>query len=137
LKGDRIYYKAGYKYQLHDTYQIQTKIYPGVDVRCDYISLNRQGVLMIFKGYAWNGCSGPTVDDKTNQRASLVHDSLYQLLENALLPQSCRKQADDLFYDILREDGMWLLRAKYYWFAVRKFGRGAAAPKPEKILIAP
>jgi hypothetical protein len=138
MKGDKIKYKAGYKYQLHESFSVWTKITAGINVKSDFIRLDCNGLLTILAGYAWNGCSGPTIDDKTNMRAGCVHDALYQLMEDGDLDLNVwRDDADRLFYDILREDGMLILRAKYYYFAVRQFGKGSATPKPEKVLIAP
>jgi hypothetical protein len=43
--------------------------------------------------------------------------------------------ADDLFYDILREDGMSYIRAKIWHNAVKNLGASAASPKAVKTII--
>ena len=78
--------------------------------------------LNVHKGYAWDGASGPTIDDNSNYRASLVHDVLYQCIREGFLDKSFRPIADRVFYDILREDGMPRWRAMYYYAAVRLLG---------------
>lgn len=75
MKYDKIKYRAGYKYQLVSDYIIETKIL-GYNIDTKYIKLFPDGKLTIIEGYAWDGCSGPTKDDKTNMRGGLVHDAL-------------------------------------------------------------
>jgi hypothetical protein len=113
-------YKGGYKYQLQRGYRQSLIPAPDADIS-DYISL-KSGTLSIAKGYAWDGPSGPTIDTKNFMRGSLVHDALYQLLREEKLPQGCREVADKLLYDLCRQDGMWWLRAKIVYYAVRWFG---------------
>jgi hypothetical protein len=97
------------------------------------------GDLIINAGYSWDGCSGPTWDDKTNMRAGLVHDALYQLIREGRLAENHRKFADEELYRICREDGMNFIRAWLYLKAVRNFGAGAARPNtdPYPVQIAP
>ena len=117
-----------YKYELTRKVRCATNI-RGRNLLTDYIWLLDNGALMLFKGYAWDGCSGPTIDDDTNMKAGLVHDALYQLIRLGELPQSERKKVDELFYRILRENGMSWLRAKLYYRAVRMFGGRFCRPK--------
>lgn len=119
---NKIYYKDGYKHQLVTNYTIQTEITPPTDEAIDtqFIQLDKKGVLTIRAGYAWDGASGPTWDNLKVKRASLVHDALYQLLRQAYLDREIwRRPIDKLFYDILREDGLWLVRARVWYRAVR------------------
>jgi len=78
--------------------------------------------LTIHEGYAWDGASGPTIDTKSFMRGSLVHDALYQLISTKKLGKEHRRDADKVLYRICREDGMSWFRAKYVYYAVRKFG---------------
>ena len=89
-----------------------------------YINLF-QGELTIYKYYAWDGASGPTIDDKTNMRASLFHDALYQLMREGHLDKSYRKYADQLFRQMCLEAGMGKFRAWYYYTSVRVLGGGS------------
>lgn len=131
-----MHYKKGYKYQLAETETLKVSgIYAWVTH--DWIRL--EGCrLWILKGYAWDGCSGPTWDDKTNMTAGLVHDALYQLMREGLLPQTAKAAADEMLYRLCIKNGMWEFRARYYLWAVKKFGRKSTDPKSErKLLTAP
>lgn len=128
-------WKDGYKYQLYEDYTITIPIQPGQGefTSGPFIRLYPTGLLKIKAGYAWDGCSGPTIDDKTNMTAGLVHDALYQLIRNDVLPEvPFRKMADDLLKKLCLENGMGSMRAWYYHLAVRKFG-GSAIEKPKEI----
>ena len=126
-----IKYKDGYKYQLAETYSVKVGITPSSAVRHEYISLSQHGFLTISKGYAWDGPSGPTIDTKNFMRGSLVHDALYQLIGEGLLPLDDREKADRELRRICIEDGMSEARAWWVYQAVRIFGNTAAAT-PEK-----
>ena len=123
---ERIKHKS-YKYRLLKSYRIFINLVGNVNTK--YFSL-KNGWLTVKKGYAWDGCSGPSIDTKTNMRGGLVHDTLYQMLRDGYLPQGHghRKFADKLFKKILLQDGMFILRAEYYYFGVRKFGAKYARP---------
>lgn len=130
-----IKYKEGYKYQLVEEYIQETDI-TGFHIESDYVRLFTDGALVISKGYAWDGASGPTYDSKSSMRASLVHDALYQLcgLNSNLL--KFRDYADTLLYNICVEDGMWRFRAWIWKKGVNWFG-SKAAEECDTILIAP
>ena len=119
MKGDRIRYRRGYKYQLCNDYRVQTEIRPDYDIETEFVQLDRVGVLTIRHGYAWDGPSGPTVDTRNFMRASLVHDALAGLLRDAYLERSV------WFTPINRElqkicikDGMWRIRAWWVFVGV-------------------
>lgn len=131
------YYQGGYKYQLALDYSLQTKIIPPVAVHHDYFMLDKTGFLVIRKGYAWDGASGPTIDTSDSMRGSLVHDVFYQMIGHKLLPLEFRDDADYLFYDILREDGMADFRAWAWLRAVRTFGEGPAKADEKPLMVAP
>jgi len=118
-----------YKYQLMADYHITVDAYPDELINTPFISLTIAGDLHIKKGYCWDGCSGPTIDDPTNMRAGLIHDCLYQCMRTGLLDQDYRKYADGLFREICLIDGMPKYRAWYYYHAVRKFAGSCARPK--------
>ena len=96
----KIYYKSGFKYQLDRHYVHQLKLNPNVVIDTKYISIDKNGLLIILEGYAWDGASGPTYDSKNSMRASLVHDALYQLMRMGLLVSGYRDEADNEFYDM-------------------------------------
>ena len=127
-----IKYKSGYKYQLVEEYQVQTRVIPKEDIKTEYIDLYTDGKLVIKKGYAWDGPSGPTIDTANFMRGSLVHDALYQLLRQEHIDEKWRKEADDELKRICREDGMSKIRAWWVHLAVRKWGGTAADPALKK-----
>ncbi len=120
-----IKYKEGYKYQLAETYVQDTDIFD-YEISSDFIELKKDGMLVIKKGYAWDGASGPTYDSKSSMRASLVHDALYQLMRLNPYLINYRDYADTLLYNICIEDGMWRTRAWAWKKAVNWFGKNAA-----------
>lgn len=137
MNGDKITYRGGYKYQLLATYRIQTGIETNLPsaVGNDWVRLYPSGFLEIEQGYAWDGASGPTIDTKDTMRGSLVHDALYQLIREGSLGMPMKAVADSLFRSILREDGMDVFRAGYYYLGV-KVGGGKAlkgGPRPPEV----
>ena len=112
-----------YKYQVVEKDEdFPTKIYPDEHIINHFLVLKKNGLLIVRKGYCWDGPSGPTIDTKTFMRGSLVHDALYQLINNNKISRSYRKQADELLrcYCLLAK--MKRLRAWYVYWAVRFFG---------------
>ena len=81
--------------------------------------------IIVKPGYCYDGTSGPTIDTENTMRGSLVHDVLYQMMRESVIPVGCVTYADNLFHQILLEDGMSRFRAWYYfqgvnnWFAHR------------------
>ena len=131
---NRIAYKAGYAYQLHDTYIHATGI-KGFVIGAGYCALDFDGTLTIPKGYAWDGASG-AVDTPDFMRGSLVHDCLYQLIGEDLLPFSYRRAADKLLIAICKEDGMWAPRRWWVMLAISTFG-ASAVEHNNPVLFAP
>lgn len=140
----------GYKYQLAETYEIQLPpaflpMIPKVGVAHPdgrpILSLSGAGLLRIAERYSWDGPSGPTIDTPNFMRGSLVHDALYQLIRERLLPIQAKDLADRLLQRICREDGMSAARAWYVYQGVRWFAGEAAAPRSQEpideILVAP
>ena len=81
-----------------------------------------KSVIAIRDSYAWDGASGPTIDTKDTMVASLVHDALWQLIEEGHLPEKYRKQANSEFYAILIASGVPRWRARLWYWAVSKLG---------------
>ena len=119
----------GYKYESLETETVMTDI-TGMEIDTPYITLWPSGQLFIKERYAWDGASGPTWDDKTNMRGSLIHDALYQLIREGHLGRAkWRKYADELLRDICIEDGMNKWRAGLWYWAVRTFGVKYSLPE--------
>ena len=134
----RIFYKAGYKYQLHQDYVQAVPVAPDFPVFTPYLTLTSSGVLKIAAGYAWDGPSGPTVDSKNFMRGSLVHDALYQLIRLGKLPLETKQVADELLHAMCLEDGMSRIRASWVLLGVRLGGGASLLPEAEpEVLSAP
>lgn len=122
-----IYYRSGFKYQLDKNYDFQLYKLEFLDgYKGDYFSVTKSGFLTIFRGYAWDGPSGPTIDTDDFMRGSLIHDVLYQLLGLGVIKMAFRRQCDKILQDICLEDGMLPLRAWYVYNAVRMAGGNVA-----------
>ncbi|MCP4344816.1 MAG: DUF1353 domain-containing protein [Desulfobacterales bacterium] len=117
-----------YKYQLTEEYSIQIPIYDS-KVNEKYFALTELGKLTIKENYCWDGPSGPAPDLPCMMRASLVHDVLYQLMRERHLGLGWRKQADKLFRDICKKDGLNPLAADFAYWVLRKFGEFATRPE--------
>lgn len=90
----------------------------------NYLSLTNDGWLKIYRGYSWDGASGPfTINNKTIRRGSSVHDPLFQFMRLGLLPRNLFfHPANRAFRRICLEDGMTRFRAYYVFRAVERFG---------------
>lgn len=129
----RIWYRAGYEYQLASDYVVKVAVEPLEPIVAMFLELTTAGVLLIRAGYAWDGPSGPALDTKNFMRGSLVHDALYQLMrEGHLAPARWRAVADAELRRICREDGMSAIRAWWVYQGVRFGGGPAADPTGEK-----
>lgn len=99
------------------------------------LEIRPDGTVRIPAGYAWDGCTPKfalwdivigTPDGMPNQEtkkpkayyASLLHDALYQFLDDGLPLR--REQADQLFLELLTRDGF--APRQLYYRAVRLFG---------------
>lgn len=111
-----------YKYTVEIECTVETKLKPNVTASVGHLLITDGGRLKIRKGYAWDGASGPAMDTKNFMRASLVHDALYQLIREGILPTSKRKKADKLLREMCLADGMSRPRAWWVYRAVRAFG---------------
>jgi hypothetical protein len=129
-------YRDGYKYQLTETLEYQLPRwfpYPASGIDTDYVFVSQSGLMVIRAGYASDGPSGPTIDTKNFMRGAFIHDALYQLIRLGHLNRdTARPAADRVLYTILREDGMWWMRARWVYWGVRLGAATAADPGSEK-----
>ena len=134
MARDEIRYRSGYKYQLVEEYLLTVSVTPDDAVEVDeFIDLSTEGVLVIKKGYAWDGPSGPTIDTKNFMRGSLVHDALYQLMRaERLSKDQWREEADLELKRICLKDGMSRIRAWWVHRGVRLGGDPSASPESRK-----
>lgn len=117
-----------YKYTLFEDYPFQTDLRPSYAISTKFIDLNSSGLLTIKRNYAWDGASGPAFDTKNIMRGSLVHDALYQLMREKLIPLEKREYADWLLREICIEDGMSKIRADWVYLGVDIFGASSTRP---------
>lgn len=120
-----------YKYQLVEDYEVMTPIKNHTIIE-KLIELHPDGRMLIKKGYAWDGPSGPTLDTPSFMRGSLVHDVFYQFMRMELLDISYRDKTDRLIRTMCIEDGMSRIRAGWVYWALRLFAGRAAAPGTQK-----
>ena len=131
---DSIEYKGGYKYQLVKEARFHTNIKPRNSIQTDFIYLRSDGHLVVKKGYAWDGATG-TRDINAIMRGSVAHDAIFQLARMGLLDQKWFDEANRMFLDICKQDGMsWGRR----WLVERgintPFCRAAFSVKNKKVV---
>ena len=121
-------YSKGYKYQLEEMLIVKTTIYPDEIIDYSGIRLLNTGILILAKGFAWDGASG-AIDTENSMKAACCHDAFYKLLRQGLLRLSYRPLIDQFFYEELLKAGMCKIRAKLWLRAVRKLAEKAAVVK--------
>lgn len=131
------YTPGNWKYRLLDDESFATGIEIPIEATTQFITMQTNGELLVRKGYAWDGPSGPTIDTKSFMRGSLFHDVGYQLMREAKVPIDRLKLFDQLLVDICELDGMWSWRRRWVYRGVRIGGGPHANPKPIKVLRAP
>ena len=110
-----------YKYRLLEDEEFDTGI-TGIYASTEYLTIFDTGLMVVKKGYCWDGASGPTLDTEDTMRASLGHDALYQMISLGILSKAHREAADKLLRKWLIEDGMVHARAQLWYEGVRAFG---------------
>jgi hypothetical protein len=113
-------------------------IIPDKPIVTQFLELDMQGNLLIKKGYAWDGGSGPTWDTLSVKRPSLIHDGGYQLLREGLISMRFRIIFDCLLRFTMIEDKAFKTRAWFWYVGVRKGGLNSATIEGErKVITAP
>lgn len=146
----KIHYRSGYKYQLAEDYEQHPLpdwfrwLEPVHHRYFEILTGQKFPALNVKGGYAWDGPSGPTIDDRHGMRPSLVHDVFYQALREGMLPANLyldgqepidlRYWADYELWRLARQDGMNPIRARLWFWAVRKFGPRAVVDGGSKPL---
>jgi|ETNmetMinimDraft_13_1059891.scaffolds.fasta_scaffold258069_1 hypothetical protein len=136
--------KKGFKYQLVENEMFfHTSICPLTPIKTHFISLTVDGCLTIYRDYAWDGPSGPTVDTADVMTPSLAHDAFYQLIRMGLLDEKWREVADEYMGKLMearrsKKKFLRMLQSIRAWFWVRelkKFAASAAAPENKKEIL--
>jgi hypothetical protein len=127
-----------WKYKLAEDFTINLGYLPRIpelgSISTPYLNLDQDNILLIRSGYCWDGPSGPMRDKSKRMTASLVHDALYQLMRSESLPQASRKRSDEIFREILIQNGVSKIVAHSAYKALRMFGAKNAKPN---VLTAP
>lgn len=71
--------------------------------------------------FLWTPVGGPF--SARFAKAAWLHDWLYVKASNEQAPDVTRKQCDDMFHRMLKENGVHVVRAWFMWLAVYVFGR--------------
>lgn len=108
------YSKINGGYILLEDYRIKTNLNSNLSIIHPYITLIN-GELTILSEYFWNGVTG-WFTTKSTLCASLIHDSLWQLMELGILPLSYKYEVDDIYRSIAIEDGGWR-----WWINIQRF----------------
>jgi hypothetical protein len=120
--SDCVYEKGGSKkYRLLKAHTDKLKCKPKVNIYTPYSSFLRTGFVVIYKGYEWDGPSGPAIDTDNFMDGSLIHDLLYQYMrEERLKPRwKWRLWADNEMFRQCKKDKMLLPRRIWTWLGVR------------------
>ena len=110
-----------WKYQLTEPLEVKLGFMPPDNIDTEFIILRIDGRLLLKKGYAWDGASGPCPDTTNIMKGSLTHDALYQLMRLNLLDRKYRKFADLELRRFCLKDGMNKIWAKVIYWGVRIF----------------
>ena len=130
-----IRYWKGCKYQLAETYIVSTPI-TGERIEDDQFTLQEDGTLIVNKGFAWDGASGPTFDSASSMRASLVHDVFCIAMRDGRLSyEKWQDQVNELFRTHCKEDGMWHWRAGLWHAAVELADAGNPEQGRDRVVL--
>lgn len=125
-------YQKGFKYQLTEIITLDTPIYPPTSrVDWRYLDVDDSFRLTLHKGYAWDGCSGPTWDTDNTMIPGAFHDAGYWLGRNGYykgVEEEAKKWWDAQFKNLLLDSDMWGIRAQYYYLGVSYFANKAFSP---------
>ena len=126
-----------YKYKMVHNYSVQLDFAPEEDIRWDYYTFSKRGVLMLYRGYMWDGVSGPMIDTKNTMRPGGIHDAGFRMIRRGHMPVSSKHNWDLAFKNTLKEDwapktifgNMWnCIRAEYAYQGVNLFGASSCRP---------
>src|SRR5574343_35553 len=133
--SEDLLFVKGFKYQISEDFIIRLE---GITIDRDIIveefyEFYKDGTLILKRGFAWDGASGPTLDTKDTYIPSAVHDALYRMIRHGYLPLSFKPIADKIFYELLLQYGMFKLRAYIWYVMVSLFGYDACI-KPKRVV---
>ena len=125
-------YTKGYKYQVDELHSVLTPV-KGVVIGDEFFTLHATGLLVIRRGFTWDGASGPTFDTKNSMRASLVHDVFCICMRDGRLPHEVWAETVHAFFkEMCIADGMCGWRAHLWYLAVKAADAGNPAQGPDR-----
>jgi len=107
-----------WKYRVLETFTHQTDIIPPKEAKTKFSTLSINGLITVDKGFCWDGASG-ALDTENTLFPSLIHDIGCNMYLLELVSDENRLQFDDLFYKLLKDEGMSSFRASYMYKAVK------------------
>lgn len=107
------------KFSVWEKLEVQT-IITGYHVKSDQVELFESGLLVVEKGYAWDGATG-AVDSKSIIFASCIHDILCGFINSGLLPVFVQALADEQFRLIEQQGKMPWIRRMWTYLGVRTY----------------
>lgn len=106
----------------------------GFEYEDNLVKLTKNGILTVYPDFPFSA-SGPTLDRifgffkrrmRKIRRAVCFHDAGYYMSQMGVFEGAkskyIKQKFDDMFYDMLIEDGVWSLRSKIWEKSVEKFG---------------
>jgi len=111
------------KYRVTEDIEYKSKIIPpnGIDIVAPFAKLHSDGVQVLYKGFCYDGATGAP-DTPGVMRPAAFHDFICKLVEDRVLPVEYRRQGDDMFRDLLIEEGFDNYLADIYHKAVVTWG---------------
>lgn len=118
-----------YKFTEEKNIVIQTALRPAKPcIIQGFVFLDKDGNLYIYKGYSHNGVT-LGIDFSFTRIPALVHDAVFQLMQEGLLPLSFFKQCNLELKRLMLANGSPKFIAKFYYFMVQTFGKPFARHK--------
>ena len=123
-----------YRYVSSKPFYYQSELLISTEFRSDWLTITRDGNLVIPEHYAWDGCTPsfylgfwfgtPELwqgqdGERVTYRASQVHDALCQYAEH--LPIT-KQTSSEIFRRMLIDKGVPAWLARLYYFGVMAFG---------------
>lgn len=135
------YYERKSSYQLAKPAEIAAPELRGYYATHRWFQIDAVGTLYAHEGYSWDGDTYG-IDSPKSRIASIGHDIALQAWNEGVVGcvdgfdfADFRKRADDVYYRLCSEAGMWFPRARVRFAAIGLFGRFARpSGKPEVIV---
>lgn len=128
-------YIEGAKYQVAEDYRVQTPV-TGEAIMGELFELWPDGLMVVRKGFCWDGASGPTIDTKASMSASLVHDVFCLCMRDRRLSyENWQDTVNAFFEQMCRRAGMWGWRARLWHAGVEFCDAGNPDQGPDRPIL--